>query len=123
MESLMHNLFSETCGRPRHLRTDQWRVHDSPIYRPSIHDREGLIRKKAIRRLEQWWRIPPDTAEPVSAPNAKLLEAKRRHFTSEGKSERVARSLAALSQPPHSQLSGAEWRKIMEDQDLEDQFF
>lgn len=54
--------------------------------------------------------------------NEKLAEAKRRQFTPKGKQERVAKSLAVLSQPPHIRLTANEWREIVEDPDLEEQF-
>jgi transposase-like zinc ribbon protein/ISXO2 transposase-like protein len=51
-----------------------------------------------------------------------LAEAKGQHFTIEGKGKRVARSLAAVNKPPYIRLTPNEWRQIVEDPDLEDQF-
>jgi hypothetical protein len=60
--------------------------------------------------------------ENTQAPSIeKLAEAKRQRFTAEGKGERVSRSLAALNQPSRIRLTPEEWRKIVEDADLEDQ--
>ena len=55
------------------------------------------------------------------APTAKLEALKRRHFTPQGKFERMVRSLAALHQPETLQLTRQEWRFFSEDPDLEDQ--
>lgn len=55
-------------------------------------------------------------------PPGRLVQLKRARFTPDGKQERVERSLAALNQPAGIQLSPAEWKGIIEDSDLEDQF-
>jgi len=47
---------------------------------------------------------------------------KRRHFTVQGKDERIARSLAALNQKVTIELTAQQWRRIAEDPDIEDQF-
>jgi hypothetical protein len=46
----------------------------------------------------------------------------RQHFNPETKAERVARSLAALSQTEEWNLTPEEWRFIAEDPDIADQF-
>jgi hypothetical protein len=55
-------------------------------------------------------------------PNARLAEAKKKRFTAEAKRERVARSLAALNQPPSIRLAPNQWRQIVDDSALKDQF-
>ncbi len=60
--------------------------------------------------------------QAIHLPNKKLVEAKRQRFTAEGKRERIAKSLSALNQPPSIRLTADEWRQIVEDPDLEDQF-
>lgn len=64
----------------------------------------------------------PTEPTHYSGSNEKLAEAKKQQFTAEGKQARVAKSLAALSQPPYIRLTANEWRQIVEDSDLEDQF-
>ena len=50
------------------------------------------------------------------------LEAlKQVHFSVAGRTERIARSLAALNQPETLKLTPEEWRFFAEDVDLEDQ--
>jgi len=51
----------------------------------------------------------------------KLADAKRQRFTTAGKSERVSRSLAALNEPSRISLTLDQWRRIVENPDLEDQ--
>jgi antitoxin (DNA-binding transcriptional repressor) of toxin-antitoxin stability system len=58
---------------------------------------------------------------PAGPPyHEKLAGAKRRQFTALGKQERIAKSLAALSEPPYIRLTANEWREIVQDPDLED---
>jgi hypothetical protein len=54
--------------------------------------------------------------------SARLEELKRQKFTEEGKEERIAKALAALSQETAIELPTEVWRLIAEDPDLEDQF-
>jgi hypothetical protein len=63
----------------------------------------------------------PSRLARVSA-TSRLEELKARHFTVEGKAERVARSLAALNHEDTIQLTTQQWRRIAEDPDIEDQF-
>lgn len=66
---------------------------------------------------------PVAVIRPAGSPHReKLAGAKRRHFTAIGKQERIAKSLAALSESPYIRLTPKEWREIVEDPDLEDQF-
>jgi hypothetical protein len=58
--------------------------------------------------------------QPLS-PTAKLEALKRRHFTTETKAERIAKSLAALHQPETLNLLREDWRYFAENPDLEDQ--
>jgi hypothetical protein len=59
----------------------------------------------------------------IEAPLAEKLAAlKRARFTPDGKDERVARSLGALRQEVAIHLSTDDWRQLVEDSDLEDQF-
>ncbi|SRR6185436_6247714 len=55
-------------------------------------------------------------------PTSRIDELKRRHFTVQGKDERIARSLAALNQKVTIELTAQQWRRIAEDPDIEDQF-
>lgn len=62
-------------------------------------------------------------AEKLSAQkSAKLQELIKQQFPLEGKSERVAKALAALYQEELIKLSPEEWKWVAEDTDLEDQF-
>jgi|SRR5579864_1669926 len=123
MESPLEELFSEECERPQHLKVDKWWIDyasgpNVDLWDLSERHVHEFIRRKYIRRLEEWL----DKAATYPAPSSeKLAEAKRQRFTTEGKSERVSRSLAVLSQPPRIRLTPEEWRKIVEDADLEDQ--
>lgn len=127
MESNIQESLAEQCERPQHFKVDQW-FQDSPVSgvdrwgSPSDHQIHELKRRKHTRRLEKWWHSLATSSEPLSVPNEKLAEAKRQRFTIEGKVERVAKSLAALSHSPRIQLTRDEWRQIIETQDLEDQF-
>jgi hypothetical protein len=128
MESLIQHLLSGACGRPRHLRVDQWYesstlagVTPQISYRPSRHDKEILGKQKANRRLEQWWHKGNDYNYPAAPSSEKLAEAKKQRFTSEGKSERISKSLTALSEPSRINLTSEQWRQIAEDPDLEEQ--
>lgn len=56
------------------------------------------------------------------SPSAKLEVLIRERFSPEGKTERVAKSLAALNQEGSIVLTPQEWRFIAEDVDVEDQF-
>jgi hypothetical protein len=51
----------------------------------------------------------------------RLLRLKRRTFTEENRSQRIARSLAAVSAPQPTQLSASEWKRVVE-ADVEDQY-
>ena len=52
---------------------------------------------------------------------SRLEELKRKHFTPEGKAERVARSLAALQGLTPIPLTREQWKIIAEDADVEEQ--
>jgi hypothetical protein len=52
---------------------------------------------------------------------AELEDLKRRRFPAEGKSERIARALAAVRENGHIALSAKEWQFFAQDSDLEDQ--
>lgn len=56
----------------------------------------------------------------VAQPTSKLALLKRRKFTSDGKKQRVARSLTALNAPQPTKLSTAEWKAILEEIEDED---
>ncbi|HEX5483773.1 MAG TPA: hypothetical protein VFZ08_14210 [Terriglobia bacterium] len=61
-------------------------------------------------------------AENVSEQNTVKLEILvKQRFTPEGKSERVARALAALRREQPIKLSSKDWKWVAEDADLEDQ--
>lgn len=47
-------------------------------------------------------------------------ELKRRWFTPEGKTDRMARSLSALRQTLPFQLTTEQWRRIAEDSEIQD---
>jgi hypothetical protein len=71
---------------------------------------------------EKWRRKPTNPTYSGPPSIEKLAEAKRLQFTTKGKRERIAKSLAALSREPSIRLQASEWRQIAEDPDLEDQF-
>ena len=53
--------------------------------------------------------------------NGKLAELKAKHFTPEGREERIAKALQALEVPAHGfTLDRETWTWIAEDADLED---
>jgi hypothetical protein len=53
--------------------------------------------------------------------NGKLAELKAKHFTPEGREERIAKALQALEMPaPGFTLDRETWKWIVEDADLED---
>jgi hypothetical protein len=52
----------------------------------------------------------------------KLEELKLRRFTALGREERIARSLAALHRQSTIQLAPIEWRSVVENSDIEDEF-
>jgi hypothetical protein len=114
--------FLEECRRPRHLRVDQWL--DQRLASARWREWEEQFPKKKHRNfdrmLDRWWHKPVEPAALLRSE--KLVEAKRERFTTEGKEERIAKSLAALKQPPSIRLASTEWRRIVEDPDLEDQF-
>src|SRR5712691_5150213 len=104
-----YDFLPEGCERPQHFRVDQWYVHSATMLgvelwrAPSEHEILEINQRKSRRRIEKWWRKP---TEPTDSPsNEKLAEAKRSQFTTKGKQERVAKSLAALSQPPYIRLT------------------
>jgi hypothetical protein len=66
--------------------------------------------------------MPTNPTYTGPSTNEKLAVAKRQQFTAKGKRERIAKSLAALSQAPSIRLPANEWRQIVEDPDLQDQF-
>jgi hypothetical protein len=51
-----------------------------------------------------------------------LEELKARRFTLIGKEERIARSLAALREPPPFQLTLQDWERLEQTSDIEDEF-
>jgi hypothetical protein len=128
MDSDTQELSLEPCRRPRHLLVDQW-YDDSAgargaeawiVRKPGRRESEKSKKRKASRRMENWWHKPVDE-RPLAPSSEKLAEAKRRRFTAEDKDERIARSLVALYQPSQIKLTREEWRQITEDADLEDQ--
>ncbi|MGH9398320.1 MAG: hypothetical protein ACRD18_15905 [Terriglobia bacterium] len=61
-------------------------------------------------------------AENVSEQRSAKLEVLMKHwFTPEGKSERVAKALAALHREQPIKLSPEDWKWVAEDADLADQ--
>lgn len=59
---------------------------------------------------------------PTPGGESRLEELKRRHFTPEGKAERVARALAALNEEQPISLTPEQWRQVVEDSPYEDQY-
>jgi hypothetical protein len=118
----------QLCRRPRHFHIDKWYDNSSAqdvesriAYKTSERDNEALKAQKAKRRLQRWWhKTTPDTYS-VGASSDKFLELKRQRLSSEGKDERISRSLRALSQPSYIQLTREEWQHIAEDSDVEEQ--
>jgi hypothetical protein len=128
MESPIHDMLSLECSRPRYFRLDQWYDRSDLVaaesqisYRPNKHDNELLRTQKGNRRLRQWWHKPTESSCFAAPSGHKLAEAKTQRFTTEGKGERISKSLAALHEPSHIRLTPDEWRRIVEDPDLEDQ--
>ena len=58
---------------------------------------------------------------PFVAHSTKLQLLKRKRFTTQGRIERIQRSLAALNQPETFRLTPQQWRFFAEDPDLDDQ--
>ncbi len=58
----------------------------------------------------------------ASKPSPRLEELKKQRFTPAGRDERIARALAALNQKTSIDLPPAEWQRIAEDVDIEDQY-
>jgi len=55
------------------------------------------------------------TAEKAPRRLSKLEALKKKHFTPEGKAERVAKSLAALHQDQPIRLCPEEWKRVVEE--------
>jgi hypothetical protein len=127
MESHLQDLISETCGRPRHFLVEHWYpvrggVPTQISYGLGNQEDAAFTKRKASRRLARWWHTQTDDDYQAAPSSWKLAEAKMQRFTVEGKAERIFKSLTALSQPPRIQLTSSEWRQLIENQDLEDQF-
>jgi hypothetical protein len=58
------------------------------------------------------------TAEKAPRRLSKLAASKKKHFTPEGKAERVAKALAALHQDQPIRLSAEEWKRAVEEGDV-----
>jgi hypothetical protein len=58
----------------------------------------------------------------LNPPPSKLELLKKQRFKPEHKTQRVAKSLAALNKQSPINLSPEEWQHIAEDADIEDQF-
>jgi hypothetical protein len=135
----MRDMLAQYCGQD-HERIDPWLVQFpkqlratlrlwNAVESPHIHEK-FLI--NAPRRLDkpsvasysqkEGGQIDARAAVRRQVSRAKLEEAKSRRFTAEGKQERIAKSLAALNQASKIKLMPSEWRQIVEDLDLEDQF-
>lgn len=140
----MRDVLAQYCDQD-HERIDPWLVqptkrvtrNDANLWyaseSPHIH---GKFLTQSPKRLDKRWRklsvrgdprkefAQPNEMRPVRRrfPHAELEEAKSRRFSPERKHERVAESLAALKQPSRIKLTANEWRQIVEDIDLEDQF-
>lgn len=63
-----------------------------------------------------------DDKRSVPKRSPRLEELIRNQFPPEGKAERIARGLAALSQDSGIHLTPQQWKWVAEDPDLEDQF-
>ncbi|HJZ12925.1 MAG TPA: hypothetical protein VJ521_12280 [Acidobacteriota bacterium] len=121
---------SEYCERPVYfLDINNWdmTVHrdcavDSWISVESAAADRVDRQRRAVRRAAKWWHKTAPQPEQKKTVNPKLAEAKMRHFTAKEKQERIAKALAALNASPAIQLSPEEWKQIVEDPDLEDQF-
>lgn len=62
-----------------------------------------------------WAEIPPELQRPT-----RMTLVRASHFKSEGREQRIARSLEALDGPNPIQLNAAVWRWLAEDPDIED---
>jgi hypothetical protein len=65
--------------------------------------------------------IPSGTLVVFSRPLTKLDKLKARKFTPIGREERVAKSLAALREPPPIEMTAADWRWLDEHSDIQDE--
>jgi hypothetical protein len=126
MELRSQQLLFDACIRPQHLIPDLWYKHSAGAqaefqmsYRRARGENE--IPNKLRRRLEGWWRTSSEGAGWIAPSSGKFQEAKRRQFTPDGRQERISKSLAALSQPSSISLTREQWRRILEDPDIEDQ--
>jgi len=91
----------------------------------------GISLANAESQLSSWGKDQPSVlqvffprAEPVSCEFSgswRLVRLKRRTFAEENRSQRIARSLAAVSAPQPTQLSASEWKRVVE-ADVEDQY-
>lgn len=88
----------------------------------------NLESQVGLWRTDQPWVSETFYLRPEAVPTGSGFSAtwrrshlKRRAFTEENRSERIARSLAAVSAVQPTQLSASEWRRVVE-ADVEDQY-
>jgi len=139
----MRDMLAQYCDQD-HERIDPWLVQptkrvtrdDANLWYASEPHIHGKFLTQSPKRLDKRWRklsVSGDRqkefarstamrAERRQLPHAELEKAKSRRFSPERKHERVAKSLAALNQQSSIKLTANDWRQIVEDIDLEDQF-
>jgi hypothetical protein len=93
--------------------------------------REGLLGNDGVQRLSRSGPLMPRPGSTaivgiaktdVNTSRDRLDSLKKLWFSPEGRSERIARSLAALERDVRIHLTSQEWKQIAEDPDVEDQF-
>ena len=125
MESTTRRLPAlDWCERPQHLRVNTWQAQHGRglgVYLWLLAAEPAATAGRAAKRAQRW-RPKPTAIAVEPTVSQRLIEAKMRNFPAQGRQERIAKGLAALSQPPSILLSTEQWREVAEDPDLEDQF-
>lgn len=100
---------------------NQTPLRSSPSFKSTHLQRGGLLGNRDAQRPAGINLDPAPRTSRVAQPSRlEILKRERFHFST--KTERVARSLAALNQPSSIELTADEWQTIAENPDIEDQF-
>jgi hypothetical protein len=123
MEQLM---LDDSCDRPLHAQVDEWQQGYRglgvdlwmPVESPIVVDIDR-VRKAAMRRAERWlnWHDGLADHDPSTS---KLAEAKMQTFYRSDKHERIARGLAALTEPVSFVLKTETLRQALKESYFED---
>jgi hypothetical protein len=92
----------------------------SSIGLANLESQLGFCRQDQLWPLQTFSAPAPVLMSELSG-SWRLLRLKRRKFIEESRSERIARSLAAVNAPQPTQLSASEWQRVVE-ADVEDQY-